>query len=71
MMDFLEWCGRHWFLALVGMYLGYCIIRLPFSLAATLYRRALRTLMVALRGWPPEHLDADGDWKPESAETES
>lgn len=24
--------------------------------------RVLRMIMVTLRGWPPEHLDADGDW---------
>jgi len=27
--------------------------------------RLYRVIMVALRGWPPDHLDADGDWKPE------
>ncbi len=26
--------------------------------------RVLRTIKVALRGWPPTHLDADGDFKP-------
>ncbi len=26
--------------------------------------RGLRTINVATRGWPPAHLDADGDWKP-------
>jgi len=26
--------------------------------------RFLRLLMILFRGWPPEHLDADGDWKP-------
>jgi len=32
--------------------------------------RTYRCVMVSLRGWPPQHLDADGDWKPlpESAE---
>lgn len=23
----------------------------------------MRTLMIRKHGWPPEHLDADGDWK--------
>ena len=27
--------------------------------------RALRTIKVCSKGWPPAHLDADGDWKPE------
>jgi len=25
--------------------------------------RTMRTIMVATRGWPPPHLDADGDFK--------
>lgn len=24
--------------------------------------RVLRAVMVLLRGWPPSHLDSDGDW---------
>lgn len=27
--------------------------------------RTYRVIMVSARGWPPVHLDADGDWKPE------
>jgi len=34
-------------------------------LAMKLVNRVLRTIKVAVRGWPPPHLDADGDWKPE------
>jgi hypothetical protein len=30
-----------------------------------LWTRLMRMLMVSKHGWPPEHLDADGDWKPE------
>lgn len=26
--------------------------------------RAYRMVQVIFRGWPPPHLDADGDWKP-------
>lgn len=28
--------------------------------------RFTRVLMVRKHGWPPEHLDADGDWKESS-----
>jgi hypothetical protein len=28
-----------------------------------LWSRLLRALMVSLKGWPPQHLDADGDFK--------
>ena len=34
-------------------------------MTARLISRVPRTIKVALRGWPPPHLDADGDWKPE------
>lgn len=30
-----------------------------------LWGRFMRMLMVRKHGWPPAHLDADGDWKPE------
>lgn len=33
--------------------------------------RLTRTVMVTLRGWPPVHLDADGDWKPAATVTET
>jgi len=26
--------------------------------------RLLRTIKVCIRGWPPAHIDADGDFKP-------
>lgn len=29
----------------------------------TLPNRILRTIHIAQHGWPPEHLDADGDWR--------
>lgn len=31
--------------------------------------RALRTINIALRGWPPPHLDADGDFRPDADES--
>ena len=39
----------------------YGLLRLPF----VLINRILRSVMVSIRGWPPSHLDADGDWKTE------
>ncbi|MBG0871866.1 MULTISPECIES: hypothetical protein [Burkholderia] len=33
--------------------------------AASIVSRLYRVAMVAARGWPPAHLDADGDWKKE------
>lgn len=33
--------------------------------------RLLRSINVVFRGWPPPHLDADGDWKPKTADDEA
>lgn len=30
--------------------------------------RIVRSINIIVRGWPPPHLDADGDWKPEKEE---
>lgn len=42
-------------------FLAYFAARALISITS----RAYRMIMVSLRGWPPAHLDADGDWKPE------
>lgn len=36
-----------------------------FSAIQFLWNRLLRTIKVCVRGWPPEHLDADGDFRPQ------
>lgn len=33
-----------------------------------IWGRFMRMLMVRKHGWPPEHLDADGDWKQNNIE---
>jgi hypothetical protein len=33
-----------------------------------IFTRIYRMIMVSRKGWPPSHLDADGDWKPKSKE---
>lgn len=35
-----------------------------------LLRRILRALIIIIRGWPPNHLDGDGDWKPDNKESD-
>ena len=45
--------------SLIGYYLVNGVI--------LIWRRFMRMIMVTLRGWPPPHLDADGD--PHFAET--
>ena len=36
-----------------------------FECLLKLGSRVLRSINIAVRGWPPEHLDADGDFKVE------
>lgn len=56
-----EFWGEHYVLAFSAMFLAYglaiiVIYRLPV--------RILRSVNICVHGWPPAHLDADGDWKP-------
>ena len=58
--------GEFW--QFVGMFMLICIAASIFAyvmqLILTLVSRLLRTIKVLIRGWPPAHLDADGDWPP-------
>jgi hypothetical protein len=38
------------------------LLVLPVSLILNLWSRFMRMIMVRKHGWPPSHLDADGDW---------
>ena len=40
-------------------FLGFLLI----CSAYYLLRHAMRVLTIAARGWPPEHCDADGDFR--------
>jgi len=35
------------------------------NLISVMFRQCLRTVRVWLCGWPPPHLDLDGDFKPD------
>jgi hypothetical protein len=39
------------------------LVLIPFQFFLTIISRLIRRSMVIKKGWPPEHLDADGDWK--------
>lgn len=61
MREFYAFAGEHpvltFFLACLAAWVIGCV-------GSLLLNRPLRTLKVLVRGWPPSHLDADGDWKP-------
>lgn len=43
--------------------LTFFLILLTIEFFRMVIRRGYRCIMVTARGWPPEHLDADGDFK--------
>ncbi|RVT96210.1 hypothetical protein EOD42_13925 [Rhodovarius crocodyli] len=45
--------------------LGMILLVAPIYYIVT---RGYRALTILVRGWPPAHLDADGQWKPEPRE---
>lgn len=63
-MSAYEFMGDHpiltFFLALIAME----AICYPFKIL----NRFFRHRNIVARGWPPAHLDADGDWKPKETE---
>lgn len=66
-MGFWDFWDRHEFLSWWAMLLFAVVAELAWKLC----NRLLRTIKVFVRGWPPDHLDADGDWKPEQKREES
>ena len=46
-----------------GVFLSlYTVLYMVTNGILLMWTRFLRMLMVRKHGWPPEHLDADGDW---------
>lgn len=58
MDEFWKFTHEHWIVVSI-------IVYLTIEVMARLISRLYRVIMVCSRGWPPAHLDADGDWEPE------
>ncbi len=56
-MNAFEFMGKHPILT----FLLACILA---DLVCKIWRRLIRHLNIRRHGWPPVHLDADGDFKP-------
>jgi hypothetical protein len=67
MMDFWQFWNAHPFLAWCALWLLWGVVSLA-QLAVNLVNRLLRTVKVLARGWPPEGLDADGDFRTDASE---
>lgn len=77
MQTILELVGRNeqpggiiMVLAIIGAILLYMLVACVFSSLGYAWNRWLRHLNIISRGWPPEHLDADGDFKKPSDDEE-
>jgi hypothetical protein len=57
-MSAYEFISRNPITVLLLAYIAYRLVFLCWN-------RLMRHLNVRRAGWPPAHLDADGDWKPE------
>lgn len=66
-MDFWQFWNAHPFLAWCALWLLWGVVPLA-QLAVNLVNRLLRTVKVLARGWPPEGLDADGDFRAGASE---
>jgi hypothetical protein len=53
----MELIAAHWITASI-------LVVIAADLAGKIVVRMLRTINIIFRGWPPAHLDADGDWQP-------
>lgn len=62
---FLNWYADHFIIGTFFLIFVYYFVRLPFQLIFKLYNRTLRRRNIHDHGWPPAHLDADGDHKEE------
>lgn len=45
-------------------FLSFSVVYMITQTIVQVYTRTMRVLSVRKAGWPPAHLDADGDWKP-------
>lgn len=66
-MNMFEYFHEHSFLAFIALMCATASVHAAGVLACRTYRM----VMILCRGWPPAHLDSDGDWKPTSKEADS
>lgn len=57
-MTILQFMGEH---PILSFFIAY----LSVEGAVRIGSRGFRSINILARGWPPAHLDADGDWKPD------
>lgn len=63
-MNIWDFMAEHYFFTFLLGIFALVIIGAVLKFISNLWTRFLRCLMVRKHGWPPNHLDADGDWRP-------
>ena len=64
-MTYVEVFGGSYFLAWCSLWLFWGVVPITtvlINFVMRCYSRTLRSLNILFRGWPPKHLDADGDF---------
>jgi hypothetical protein len=61
-MNFWTFFNDHWALAFWAILIGGGIATTAINGIRLVISRIFRCINIAIRGWPPAHLDADGDW---------
>jgi hypothetical protein len=65
---FLVWYGNHWILGTILVLTAAWIAVTPFKIVAGVFLRKMRSNDIRSQGWPPAHLNADGDYRVEEAD---
>lgn len=68
----MQFAGEHWFLFWCALWLWFPLMVVwvaAVNAIGKILNRILRSFNILCRGWPPEHLDADGDFQELPEET--
>jgi len=63
--EILNFMHNHVFLGFCGIVLGAVIIVAIIKTPIRMWKYFMRHLNIRSQGWPPAHLDADGDFQKE------
>lgn len=66
MTEFFDFGRDQPWLAFFLICASYYLLKFVITTPMRMLNRWCRHKNIAAKGWPPPHLDADGDWKPES-----
>lgn len=68
MSDLIGLAREYPWLAWSALWLLWAAVPLA-EVGFRIINRLFRLILVSINGWPPPHLDADGDWKPRAPDS--